>query len=442
VKTITTLLLAAFAVFNTRAQSISPTPSAKSRSGQFIVYSEPVSPLVAPKLATNITLVALDAVGISVSCERIKQAVLSELFAKDTWRGKVSIVLRHARSSDDEVVVNAIRFTDGWNYAVQMPDRVQPSRFVRAMTRVVLLEMANRNAPVSADLPAWLAEGMSELVITSSAVDLIVRPSHASPAIAFTLQTHETTNWFPLARAQQLLSTRQALTLEELSWSKPEEDKAIDVYRASAHLMVYELLRLKNGRAALRNFIVALPKRLNWQLTFLEAFRSDFPTQLDWEKWWALQTAHFAGRNLAQAWTTDDSWKKLDSILHPDVEVRVSANQFPMRADVSLQAIIREWDYVRQTQTLREKIRQLKDAQLRVAPYLLTLTTQYRQTLENYLQQMQKAGPLPVGTTQVRESVKKIIADTLKQLDALDAKAEALRTMPIASSEIDLQKTQ
>ena len=109
------------------------------------------------------------------------------------------------------------------------------------------------------------------------------------------------------------------------------------------------------------------------------------------------------------------------------------ANEFPLHADVSLQAIIREWDYLRQTQTLREKIWQLGDAQLRVAPQLLMLTSQYRQTLEDYLRRMEKAGPLPFGKNQMKQSAKKIVEDTLKQLDALDAKAEALRTMPIAS---------
>lgn len=436
-KKIAALLFVLPVLLNAHGQvNLPQTPPARSKSGQFVIYGVPRPSFVSSRIATNTALMQLDPTALTVSCERVKQALLTELTARDNWRGKVFVVLHHAQGADEQVVITSENFLDRWNYRMDLPDAIEPVRFVHAMTEVLLSEMANRNAGTRpAELPAWLPEGMAELIRGSSTMDLVVKPPQfSSRELQFMTRSREWTNYVPLAHAQQILANRPPLAFDELSWPRPEQlqGDAGEVYRASAHLFVHSLLRLKNGRAEFRDFIFSLSKQLNWQLPFLEAFHADFPSQLDLEKWWALESVHFAGRNLASLWTLEESWKKLGDILRPEVQVHVRANEFPLHADVSLQAIIREWDYLRQTQTLRAKIRQLGDAQLRVAPRLLMLTSQYRQTLEDYLRRMEKAGPMPFGKNQMKQSVKKTIEDTLKQLDALDAKAEALRTMPIA----------
>ncbi len=438
-KTIAALLFVLTALLNTHGEvNLPQTAPVRSKSGQFVIYGVPQPTFVPFKIATNTALLQLDPTALAVSCERVKQALLTELAARDNWRGKVFVVLHHTRSADEQVVITAENFLDRWNYRLDLPDAIEPGRLVRAMTEVLLLEMANRSAGSrSTELPAWLPEGMAELIRGSSTMDLVVKPPQfSSPDLQFMTRSREWTNYVPLAHAQQILANRPPLAFDALSWPRPEQLQGDEgeVYRASAHLFIHGLLRLKNGRAEFRNFIFSLSKQLNWQLPFLEAFQADFPSQLDLEKWWALESVHSTGRNLAQLWTLEESWEKLNDILRPKVQVHVSANEFPLHADVSLQAIIREWNYLRQTQTLRAKIRQLSDAQLRVAARLLMLTSQYRQTLEDYLRRMEKAGPMPFGKNQTKQSVKKTIEDTLKQLDALDAKAEALRTMPVVSS--------
>jgi len=433
-------------------QVIPTRPPTQSHSGQFIVSGQSATFIVPTQIATNRSLVRLEPTLVAVSCERIKQALLNELgVTQDKWHGKIYVVLHRAQSVDEQFAVTTEKFTDGWSYRIDAPDAVRADQFVRVATQVLLLEMANRgNGERLAEAPALLSEGLAELILASSKTELVVQPPQFSAhGIKFSPQSFDISSrrpknnsgsqsWMneshPLARVRDVLANRAPLTFDELSWPKPEQfiGDAAQVYRSSAEVFFYELLRLKNGRAELRDFIASLHKQLNWQLTFLEVFHEDFNRQIDLEKWWALQSAHFAGRDLSQVWNRDESWKKLDNILHPDVQVHVGAKESPMRAEINLQSVIREWDFLEQTKILREKSRQLRDAQLRLAPQLITLTEQYRQVLEKYLQEMQKAGPLPIGKNQFRQSVKKVIADTLIQLDALDAKAGALRTMPIA----------
>lgn len=442
------------------AQIVPTTPPALSHSGQFIVSGQPASFIAPQDIATNRSLVRLEPTLVAVSCERIKQALLTQLgTTQDKWRGKIYVVLHRARSANEQFGVTTERFTEGWSYRIDAPDAVESGQFVRVVTQVLLLEMANRGGNEHlAEAPLWLVEGMAELMQATSSTELVVQPPQFSArGLKFSPQMRDDRSHHalsgardgiakrasskldarhPLSRAQDVLTSRTPLTFDELSWPKPEQfvGDATLAYRSSAEVFIYELLRLKNGRGQLRNFITALPRQLNWQLAFLEAFHPDFDRQIDLEKWWALQSAHFAGRDLSQVWTVDESWKKLSTILHPDVQVHLGAENLPMRAEVSLQAVIREWNFLEQTKVLREKIRQLKDAQLRLAPAFVNVAGQYRQVLDDYLAAMQKAGPLPVGKMQVRQSVRKIIEETIRQLDGLDAKAEALRLMPVAGA--------
>ena len=53
-------------------------------------------------------------------------------------------------------------------------------------------------------------------------------------------------------------------------------DKAAH-YGESAHLFVYELMRLKNGATGLRKMLEALPEHPNWQIAFMRGFESNLP---------------------------------------------------------------------------------------------------------------------------------------------------------------------
>jgi len=217
--------------------------------------------------------------------------------------------------------------------------------------------------------------------------------------------------------------------VEELSWTAEEQllGDTAGIFRSSAQLFLSELLRLRDGRACLRAMLGALPHCLNWQTAFFQAFGSHFQQPLDLEKWWALQIVHFTGRNPAPAQPDDESWRKLDELVLIPVQVRASTNDPPQRAEATLQAIVQEWDYASQRQTLQAKVRQLQMLSLRVAQPLKGLADEYRQTLETYLRKMGKTG-LSLMARPLPPAVRRTIEQTVNQLNVLDARREALRS--------------
>ena len=425
---------------NARGQAYYLDPvTSRSTSGQFIVYGPRRANPLPPSLSNATNLVRLEPTFLAVSCERIKQALLTELGAASAWRGKIYLMLRPVQSVDDRIVVNASQFTDGWMYQVELPDAVEAPRLVGAMVRVLLLEMANRNAGArSAELPLWLTEGLSQGLMAASEIDLVVQPPQQTiNSVSISQKMRNARKTDPLAVAHERLRSRSPLTIEQLNWPTEEQlsGRAGEVYRSSAQLFVHELLRLKNGRAGLRTMVEQLPQDYNWQTTFLRAFRSHFKRQLDVEKWWALQLVHFTGRDLTQTWPGDESWKKLDEIVRPPVQVRVSTNELPLRAEVSLQTIIKEWDYPRQNRLLRDKIIQLQLLRLRMAQDSTYLVDDYRQTLETYLQKRDKAALRLRTKSQKRSDYDRLVQEAVNQLDLADAQREASRPhkIPVAA---------
>src|SRR5207245_2196559 len=116
-----------------------------------------------------------------------------------------------------------------------------------------------------------------------------------------------------LERAHKTIATRSACTFEQLSWPMEEylSGADVEIYRCSAQLFVHSLLELADGQACLQSMLEELPGYYNWQLAFLHAFRAHFTRPLDTEKWWTLQVLRFTGRDLAQTWSDEESWRKL-----------------------------------------------------------------------------------------------------------------------------------
>jgi hypothetical protein len=395
---------------------------ASSISGQFIVNgTAQFSPLVSsPRIAADTNLVRLEPALLAVSAERIKDLLWNRLeINKDTpWRGQIFLVLHPARSSDEDITIFSRHSANGWSYQVQMPDVLSRTHFAQAMTGVLLLEFANRNAPShSAEIPAWLTDGLSQRLLAAGSPEFILSsPDKVVNGLPATRIDVTERGMDSLAAARRVLRNSPALTFEELSWPTDAQLNGNDggAYRASAQVFTDALLDLKNGPAHLRAMLESLPQFYNWQLAFQSAFRAEFPRPLDLEKWWALQVVNFAAHDPGPGWTPEVSREKLDEILSVPVEMRTASNSLPAHAEISLQAVIRNLDAARQTEILQTKLRDLGLAQLRVSPQLAALTDAYRRAVTDYLGQNGKSA-IP------NRRVKKTSADeTVKKLDALD----------------------
>jgi hypothetical protein len=410
-----------------RSQSV----VSRSVSGQFVVHGE-AGKVPMPGLATNQALIRLEPSLLTVSSERLKQQVWKELELTSPWQGKIHLTLYPATTAADPIGIRSERFNDGWQYWVALPDFVDRARFVRALTHVVLLELANREANTrSAELPPWLVEGFTRELLSSSALRIILPPPQMSvnglminPTLVAGRRDH------PLERAHRVLCQGQALSFDQLSW--PREDhlsgELSEVFQACAQLFVHDLLKMEGGKACFKKMLADLPRFLNWQFAFLGAYQQHFRRPLDVEKWWALRVTHFTGRDLEETFGPDESWAKLGQAVRSSVQVRTSTNDMPLQSDIQLQRIIQEWDPSTQTAVILTRIHELKMLQLRLHKDFVPVADGYCQVLTQYLEGRNKSGFLHAIRKQA--ALRRLREETMRELNSLDARRERMRPEP------------
>jgi hypothetical protein len=411
--------------------------SARSMSGQFIVGSSAMGPVeyAISAMSADASSISLEPSLLVVSCERIKQAVWSELGVSGRWSGRISISLRTARSVDDPVTIVCNRFRDVWGYQLDMPQTVDRRRFLGAIVRTVLLELANRNSGArSAEIPAWLGEGLTEQLLASRKVEIMLPPPRKMvvQGLMMSLATVDTNKFDPLETARRTLKANPPLTLGQLSWPTGAQLAGDDggVYHAGAQVFVSELLHLRNGPACMSVMLNELGQCYNWQTAFFRAFKPHFTRLLDLEKWWALQQVSFTGNDPTRYLSREESWRKLDEILVARAEVRHKPDEMPSRSELTLQTAIVEWDFALQRQALENKSQALDFLRFRIAPELAGLLNEYRQTLADYLKRRGQAAFTLPGAKPPAPTVKGVVQETLRQLNALDEKRMALKPQP------------
>jgi hypothetical protein len=426
-----TLLLGFGLAIHAAAETLPEARVVQSQSGQFSVSKSPVGTRTpaASALATNAQFIELEPGLLVVTCERVRQALWRDLGLTEQWRGRIHLRLRTARSADDPIAVTLEQFRDHWDYRVELPDLIERARLMRALVEVLLLEAANQqSAGRSAELPPWLAVGLAERLLSASEVLLLfptpqvhVRTLSLGPLVVASREVDS------LATARVRLREHPPLTLQELTWPTDRDfsGDSSAAYRASAQLFVSDLLRLPDSDACFRNLLKALPQFFNWQTAFLQAFHTHFERLLDLEKWWSLQSVAFATRDPARTWPVTESLVKLAETLQVPAEVRDAANQLPSSAtSVSLQTAINGWDSPRQTPVLRDRLQQLDALRQHLAPELLPLLGDYHRVIASYLDQRDKLGVSLARGRLGRPALKRLMADTVRQLDQLDARAK------------------
>jgi hypothetical protein len=407
--------------------------STRSVSGQFIAIAPAQFSRLAEmqRVTADTNLVRLDSALLTVSAERIKNSVYRRLEIKSDapWRGQIYLVVHPAQSLDENVTIISRMSAKGGSYRVDLPDVLSRRRFTRAMTGVILLEFANRNAQLhSAEIPEWLTDGLSEEMLAAGSPETILSvPDKMVNGLPVTRINTTRRDMDSLTGARRVLEKFPPLTFEELSWPDEAQLDGGGAYRASAQVFVDALLDLKNGPRVMRALLQSLPRFYNWQTAFQSAFRKMFPTPLDLEKWWALQLVNFAAYDPGPTWTPAVSRAKLDEILSVPVEMRDASNSLPVRAEISLQTVIRSLDPAQQDEILRARLRDLGLAELRMSPQLAALADGYRRAFAGYLGESLTAPTVPAHSGHAPAAPKRNgAAKTLKKLNALDAQRRTI----------------
>jgi hypothetical protein len=402
-----------------------------SVSGQFMVSSvadgTPFFRNLSTPASTN--LVRLEPALLAVAAERFKLSLWQQLGLKPdvSWSGEIFLILHPAHSSDEPVTIACDPFLNRWNYRVELPDALARPRYARALSAVLLLEIANRTAPAgghSAEIPAWLVDGLAQQVLAADGEKVVLSaPAKKTGGLPSGRLDQVEHGFDPLATARRVLHNSPVLTFDQLSWPTDAQVDGADggAYCASAQLFLHNLLALKNGPARLRSLLAELPDHLNWQTAFYDAFGEDFKRPLDVEKWWALRVVNFAARDPGPRWTTDVSRDRLARLLSVPVEFRSDASALPTHAEISLQAALQNLSPEQRDTVLRTKLRDLELVELRLAPPFGELADGYRAALADFLGEQKKTAPVSV-TNKHRSTMKGKagLGDTLKKLDALD----------------------
>lgn len=393
-----------------------PEPvTVRSQSGLFTVRGLALGMPVARFTTSNVPYLRLDPTLTAISLERIRQAVLVELKLPDRWRGRITVTTHPVAEDDPAVRMTSVHYSDGWGYKIELPERLDRARFIRVAVRAILLEIANRTAIVrEAELPPWLVEGLATELEVNSLPTLALEPE--------TQVARRDHNPDAMRTARAVLRHRPPLQFDELNM--PSEDLTTGdnaaLYRACAHVLVHNLLRLRQGRECLREMLERLPETLNWQTTFLNAFRNHFPRLIDADKWYALNAATLGGREQMSVWPLETTARQLDEILSTQVQVRLNTSDLPIQTDVTLQRMIGEWEFSQQLPVLNEKLNRLQALRQRAAPELSGLIADYLQTLQGYA----AAGPSrTAGLFRRRNNSQSVV----EQLDALDARRDMFR---------------
>jgi hypothetical protein len=363
----------------------------------------------------------LDPSVLVISCEKIKQSLLTTLGRSDRWQGVINLRINPALPADQIPVLEGVYTSRGWNYLLTLPSSTEPKLLLRAVVNALLMEIANRRAGAqSAEIPFWLVAGLSSQLQTANLPALLLRPQSR-------LDTNQiSTNGFVPFLDQ--LRHQTPLTFQQLCW--PEADALAgpnaDFYAASSQLFLQQLLRFNDGGRCLSDMIDNLPRHLNWQLTFLESFSPHFNRLLDVEKWWALACARFSRVDYASRFTPPDSWHKLQQALDVPVEVHFQPDHLPAEAQITLQEVIATWEPAQAAAALQRAAGSLLLLRPQIAPELQPLLDRYLAIAQNYLNDT-RPDSAAWRARNAEAQLAVLRHSACHQLDKLDAERAALR---------------
>jgi hypothetical protein len=413
------------AVAPRRAASLSGGPTVRPVPGGFLLDSN-FKP-------SEDSAVPLDPALLVISCEDIKQALLTTLGRSDQWRGKINLFINPSLPPEQGPFLTARTGPGGWSYDLALPSPIKPRPLLRAIVQALLVEMANRDAGAQpGEVPLWLVAGMSAHLQAESLTGLVLRPQVAMSVDRVRLGGLEA------VRAQ--LRGRAPLTFQELSWPEadPWSGENSEFYSSCSQLFVEELLRFRDGRRCLDEMIRQLPLHLNWQTAFLQAFSPHFARLLDVEKWWDLACVSFTQVDVADHFTPEDSWSKFQDALTVPVQVRRSADELPAPSQITLQEVIATWDPPTAAPVVERTVRSLELLRFKAAPEMAALLDGYLATLRSWLNDTRPESPAWSAKNHETQ-LAGLRHFTCKELAALDqrrAAAQSKQASPAAPSRL------
>ena len=236
---------------------------------------------------------------LCIFAEHIKHEWLDRLAAVDNWRDPIVLVFRADPASNATATAIALGiYQVGSVLKYEISGRLPPApdepALAAAIIKALCLETANRHRPsgpapwTSAQIPLWLVRGLSGSI-------------QGDP------------DWLRAVARRSAAAARPPTVSEILGATElPGDEVARNLFLANAWLLTDSLLRLPDGGAKLHRFIEELRGA---DVSFSNAYRSDFSDIRALEKWWSLVQAHLTTVVIPQNLTTHATAQQLDALL-------------------------------------------------------------------------------------------------------------------------------
>ena len=407
------------------SQAAVPPPQVlRSSSGQFLISLHEGRRTPQPA-----ELIALEPGTLLLTCERVRQALIAELQQVDPWQGRIYVVINPGLTNNHPPVIGAQFFTQGWQYRLELPPAIEAQKLVRGLVQVLLMEAANRSLPArSAEIPLWLSEGLTQQLLHSALVDLVVQPPLPSnqpvPARRITWQRLRPD---PLEPSRTRLRTHAALSFRRMAEIGGDQvaDETWKTFQASAHVFLGYLLQLPQARPALDTLLRQLPYHLNWQTAFFQVFAPVCPRLIDVEKWWSVVLVDFTGLDPMNTWSREMALQKLDDALNPPVLVADRRDRLPRRQRIAIHQILSEWESVGQRLLLQSVANELLTLRVKMPPELGELSEAYRLAIVNYLDRRKDLAGARARIGLPDTNSDRLIRATIQTLNDLDQRRAA-----------------
>lgn len=413
----------ASALFVQAQELLKPGHSIQSRSQQFMVSTSVTRPMTAVPTGTNsfTSPVVLSAGRLAIIAERIKDNFLRQLRLTDQFSGTIHFHIEPFDLEPAKPRIQRIAYRDAWQFRVALSEQIRTDELVRLVTQLLIEEMATRFTQKPVEVPTWLLEGMTEVLLRNNGTALI---PPLNTRVSITGVSPD-----PFVETRALLASQHPVSIGDLSLPEPEQlaGHAGQIFRASSHLLLHELLSRPTGHRQMREFIRQLPRFLNSQMAFMQAF--DFPTLLEAEKWWKVTSIAFRSRDRFQRWSTELAMERLEEALCVYLETAKPDSRDAK--SFALQDSLAEVPFAELSPRLSLLIEQLRIVQFNAPPDLSRLIRDYHVTLTDFIKQQPKTnGDTPRGLPLPDKN--SLLSSTRRQLDILDAIRQDLRTVESA----------
>lgn len=436
-------------------QRLASRPQSKvSSTRQFIVIGHEPGSELGPLSRSNIRRdhIQMEPGLVAMISEKIKSEFLF-LFRRqnDAWESQITLHINGKANADTPINVAANYSNRGWRFDVSLPGQVEKRRLVRAVVRVLLLDVANRGNRSGrvAEVPLWMQEGLAAYLYGISGPVMVpnigtrlfglhgptIVPLQLAPAFEQDYQRL-------LGPERQHLELFAALSFTDLQHPMPGHLQGYpwQTFQACSHVFVSELLKLRDGRELLWKTIKMLPHFRNGQMSFMEAFKHKFPSILAADKWWAVALVDFKSRGDGNRWSEPRTLRLLDEILHVSALVRKGTNTVPTMKEMMFQDLVRETTFERHRPVLVQSIHKLVVMQVNSRRDLARLIHDYRDAIEHYLRQRESQGGIGAVKLHKKNIVKKLdLLDGIRFDFALVASPEPERPFDLSRVERLLQ---